>query len=197
MNVTVTGKQIDIGVALRQHVETALTALVGKYFDKPMEAHAVFAREAHAWRCDISVHVGRAILLQSHNLGEDAYIACDGALDRIGKRLRRYKRRLRDHHARAAEPGLPATSYIVAPDSMDGAGDGADGAGGEPVIIAELDTEIPTLSVSEAVMRMDLAELPSFLFRNGAHGGLNVVYRRTDGNIGWIDPKVTGTERRR
>jgi hypothetical protein len=132
------------------------------------------------------VRVGRGILLQASADSTDIYPAFDTALAKLEKRLRRYKRRLRDHHGPEATlpPEAPARQYVI---EADGAGE--DDAGTEPVIIAEMDTTIETLSVADAVMRMDLADLPALLFRSGAHGGLNMIYRRPDGHVGWIDPK--------
>jgi hypothetical protein len=113
----------------------------------------------------------------------------DGAADRLSKRLRRYKRRLRDHNSKAANAAsLPAQQYILAGEGPEDADDESD-ADGQPAVVAEMTTEIPTLTVSEAVMHMDLANLPAMMFRNSAHGGLNMIYQRSDGNIGWIDPR--------
>jgi ribosomal subunit interface protein len=194
MQISVKGKQIDVGDALRQHVESVLTATTGKFFNKPIEAHAVFSREAHLIRSDLSVHVGRDILLQGQFSATDAYAAFDGAADRIASRLRRYKRRLRDHHTRlqeAVSEKLAARTYLLAPEAegKEETDEAAGAVNDQPIVIAEMVTEIPTLTVSEAVMRMDLADQPSFLFRNSAHGGLNVVYRRSDGHISWVDPE--------
>jgi ribosomal subunit interface protein len=193
MHVSVKGKQIDIGDSLRAHVETTLDSLVHKYFGNAMEAQAVFAREAHLICCDLAVHVGRDILANSHGAAPDAYAAFDAAMERIDKRLRRQKRRLRDHHARAAEPALPAMSYVLAPEEpeAEAAQDGED----RPLVIAEMAAAVPTLSVSEAVMRIDLGEEAALLFRNRSHGGLNLVYRRADGNIGWVDPSLAAEPR--
>jgi plasmid stability protein len=168
-----------------------------------MEASAVFSREAHLIRCDVSVHIGRDILVQGEGEAADAYAAFDAATDRIGTRLRRHKRRLRAHHGKPREAQeqeiVPARSYVLAaqpdePENDDAAADSGgaiDAADDQPVIIAEMATEIPTLTVGEAVMRMDLGNAAVLLFRNRAHGGLNVVYRRPDGNIGWIDPDLS------
>jgi len=206
MQVTVTGKQVDVGDALRLHVETALEALLEKYFRTAIEAHAVFAREAHLVAVDLSLHVGRGIVVNSRGMASDHYLAFDTAAERLAKQLRRYKRRLRDHHAMARPAGERpemARSFVLAPvddissDDVEEAGEsaGADEAteaaadsGIAPVVIAEISTELPRLTVGEAVMRMDLADAPMLLFRNRSHDELNVVYRRGDGNIGWIDP---------
>jgi ribosomal subunit interface protein len=188
MDVSINGKGLDIGDALRAYVSDNLGGSVGKYFARAHDAVVTFSREAHLFRADISVHPVRGLLLQSQAHADDAYAAFDAALERIAKQLRRYKRRLNDHHRhRPVEESTPAQQYIIAAetDQEELPEDG------QPAIIAELPTEIATLSVSEAVMRMDLADTPALMFRNPAHGGLNVVYRRPDGNIGWIDPAHT------
>ena len=199
MQWTVKGKQMDVGDALRGHAEQRLTDAVAKYFDQAIEASAVLSREAHEFRADISVHVGRGILVQGHSQGDTAYIAFDTALDRIAKRLRRYKRRLRDHH-RKSEPTGPddlvvAQQYVLTePDEVDStASEKAEAS--PPIVVAEMTTEIETLTVEEAVMRMELADQPAVIFHNSAHGGLNVVYRRADGNFGWIDPRGNSQSR--
>jgi hypothetical protein len=151
----------------------------------------VISREAHRYCVDLSVHIGRGILLQAHEKDTDPYLATDKANDNIAKRMRRYKRRLRDHHANGKEHRIEKASYLIlAPEpEPESAGDDETGSAATgPTVIAESTTDLPTLTVGEAVMRMDLAELTALMFRNSAHGGFNVVYRRTDGHIGWIDP---------
>ncbi len=187
MNLTVKGKQLDVGEALRSHVATALDGVLGKYFGNPVEATAILSREAHLYRAQVSVHVGRGILLQGQANADQPYAAVDAALDKLGKRMRRYKRRLRDHH-RAEIEMERARHYVLAPEAEE-TEDGLAEADGKPVVIAETASGIPTLTVSEAVMRLDLADEGAIMFRNRAHGGLNMVYRRTDGNVGWVDPK--------
>ncbi len=200
MQLSVKGKQIDVGEALRQHVEMELAGIVEKYFEKALEAHIVFSREAHLIRSDISVHIRRDILVQGQASDADAYAAFDQAAAHIAKRIRRYKRRLRGRHGQTHEAvaeGLSARSYVLAEEdeTADETIDETvvDGAADQPVIVAEMTCEIPTLTVGEAVMRMDLADVPSFIFRNRAHGELNVVYRRRDGHIGWVDPDLNGS----
>jgi ribosomal subunit interface protein len=200
MQLTVTGKQVDVGGALRRHVEESLDALLGKYFRTAIEAHAVFAREAHLIRTDLSLHVGRGIMIKSGATASDYYPAFDAAAERLAKQLRRYKRRLRDHHAslrNQTEDLETARAFVLAPvDEEAETGTMPDGEATAPVVIAEMSTELPRLTVSEAVMRMDLADAPVLLFRNRSHGELNVVYRRGDGNVGWIDPALeTGRSR--
>lgn len=188
MDISIKGKRLDVGDALRSHVEDHLGAAVTKYFSRAHDANVTISREAHFFRADISVHPLRGVLVQGRSNADDAYAAFDSALEHIAKQLRRYKRRLNDKHkGRGPEESIPAQQYTLAPES----GEDELPEEGQPAIIAELPTEIATLSVSEAVMRMDLADTPALMFRNRANGGLNVVYRRPDGNIGWIDPANT------
>ena len=195
MQVSITGKQIAIGDALRSHVETRLTDGVGKYFDHAIDSVVVLSRSAKGKqvRADISVHAGRGITVQGHGETDEAYTAFDSAAERVTKQLRRYKRRLRNHRNRDASEqaaAIRAQQYILAGANEDDEGDEAeDREQGGPVVIAEMTTQVDTLTVGEAVMRLDLANFPAMVFQNSAHGGLNVVFRRDDGNIGWIDPE--------
>lgn len=185
MEISVKGKHLNVGEALRGHVEESLAGAVAKYFEHALDAVVVFSREAHTFRVDISVHPWRGLLVQGRGAADDAYVAFDGALERILKQLRKYKGRIRTHHKnRGQEEPLPAQYSILAPEDEEMAAT----TEAHPTIIAEMPHGISTLTVSEAVMRMDLADVPVMMFRNSAHGGLNVVYRRADGNIGWIDP---------
>ena len=188
MNLTVKGKNIDVGEALRTHVAQALDHGVAKYFGNPIEATVTVSKQAHLFTSDISVHIGRGILVQAEASADQAYAAFDLAMDHLSKRLRRYKRRLRDHH-RAETQSFRAAQYILAPDEDESEVVAANG-NDAPAVIAEMQTEIPTLTVSEAVMRLDLSDLKAMMFLNRAHGGLNMVYRRNDGNIGWVDPRL-------
>ncbi|MEI6984808.1 MAG: ribosome-associated translation inhibitor RaiA [Rhodospirillaceae bacterium] len=195
MHLSVKGKHLDVGDALRSHVAETLNGIVGKYFGRPIEANVVFSREAHLFRADISVHVGRGIMVQSIGEADAPYLAFDTACDKIAKRLGRYKDRLKDHHGRnenAAADAIMASKYIIEAEADEHAVDGnIEALAGtiQPVVIAEMTTSIDLLTVSEAVMRMELAELPAMLFRNRAHGNLNMVYRRVDGHVGWVDPR--------
>ena len=193
MQITVKGKQMDVGDALRGHAEQRLTDAVAKYFDQAIEATAVLSRESHKFRADISVHVGRGILVQGHSKGDTGYVAFDTALDHIAKRLRRYKRRLRDHHRKADRAGavdrIMAQQYVLTEADEVEAPESEEAEVSAPMVIAEMTTEIEVLTVEEAVMRMELADQPAVMFHNAAHGELNVVYRRADGNFGWIDPQ--------
>lgn len=185
MDISVNGKSLDVGEALRGYAAEALETTVAKYFDRAIDANVTISREAYEFRADISVHALRSLLVQGSGRAADPYAAFDAAVERIAKQLRRYKRWLRDHHRRRGEePESPAQHYVIQSDSEEA----EDPANGQPAIIAELPTTIATLTVGEAVMRLDLGDASAMMFRNRAHGGLNVVYRRSDGNIGWIDP---------
>jgi ribosomal subunit interface protein len=186
---------------LRRHIEGSLGSILDKYFKTAIEAHVIVSKEAHLSRAEISIHIGRGIVVNARAASSDVYLAFDAAAERLAKQLRRYKRRLRDHHAKGREPaaaGERAMDYVLAPIDDDGAepeeagGEEAEvgEANGAPAVIAEMSTELPSLTVGEAAMRMDLAEAPVLLFRNRSHGELNLVYRRSDGNIGWIDPEL-------
>lgn len=189
MNLTVKGKNIDVGEALRTHVASNLDHAIGKYFGNPIEATVTFSKESHQFVADLSVHIGRGIQMQAQAASAQAYAAFDQAMDHLSKRLRRHKRRLRDHH-RAEIESFRAAQYILAPHEEEEADAAPVNGSDAPTVIAEMQTEIPTLTVGEAVMRLDLSDLKAMMFLNRAHGGLNMVYRRTDGNIGWVDPRL-------
>ena len=184
MKLHITGKQMDVGNALQTHVGDRLEGAISKYFANPIEAHVVFSHEGSGYRVDCTVHVGHGVDAQSHASGNDIYATFDTAAERLEKRVRRYKRRLRDHHGRERPPAdaYRAQTYVLAPEPEEEAQEEF-----KPVIIAESTSDIHTRSVGEAVMQMDLTEAPVLMFRNSGNGHLNVVYRRTDGHIGWID----------
>ncbi len=186
MDVSVIGKHIDIGDALKQHVEQRLTDGVGKYFDRPGQAQVTFSKEGIGFRCDCSAHLDSGIQLNSSGQATDIYASFETAAERMEKRVRRYTRRLKNHHSHRRQPieSVIAPAYVIA--AEEDAAEEVEGT--EPVIVAETTTYVSTLTVGEAVMQMDLADSPALVFKNTAHGGLNVVYRRPDGNIGWIDP---------
>jgi ribosomal subunit interface protein len=192
MQLSVSGKRLDVGDSLRSHVASSLGVAVDKYFGQAIEGKVTFERQRHLFRADIQVHVTRGMTLQSHHAAADVYAAFDGAVERLDNRLRRHKGRLSDRKRRVDESGTeiapePARYAVVDPEaeSIDGAA-GAENAAAP--IVAEMATHIATLSVGEAVARLDLGQKPVLMFRNGANGQFNVVYRRADGAIGWIDP---------
>lgn len=182
MQITVKGKHLDVGDSLRQHVQEQLAHTTQKYFRDPVEATVVFTKERnHLFKADISIHVVGGIVLQTHHEADDPYPAFDIAAKAAAKRLSRYKDKLRDHHK--TEPAaLTATYTTLKSDESEAEG------GTEPAVIAEMEMPVLTLAVADAVMRLELGAMPALLFRNPAHGGLNMVYRRKDGNIGWVDP---------
>jgi ribosomal subunit interface protein len=191
MNLSVSGQQIEIGEALAAHARELLSAAVAKYFDDAIDGQVHFSRDAYLFRADIVVHVGRNITMQSHAAAVDPYGAFDGACEHLAKRLRRHKRRLREHTIRTSrqdEDAISASQRVLAPPEPAHDGSGSEGSV-DPVVIAEMRTSIETLSVGEAVLRLDFTGQPAMLFRSRANGLLNMVYRRPDGNIGWVDPQ--------
>lgn len=201
MQVQVTGKHVDVGEALRARVSDELTSSIGKYFERGGGADVVVTREGHAFKVDCAVTLASGQKLQSQGTGADAHAAFGAALQKIEKRIRRYKRRLKDHHVAAQARKSETASYFVirAPDDDDEEeiehDDEHDANGALPaaMVIAETEREVRTMTVSAAVMDLDLTESQTIVFRNAAHGGLSVVYRRPDGNIGWIDPERTNS----
>ena len=188
MQITVSGKQVELSDALRTRVSDHLDVIASKYFDHALEAHVTFSRARSFFICDINVHAGRGLRLRGEGEAADANSAFDDAAEHIAKRLRRYRRRVNEHARDTANRERPeaARQYILRQEETSEAS-GANGAA-QATVIAEQAAEISLLSVSEAVMRMDLADQPVLMFRNSTTGELNVVYRRSDGNIGWIDP---------
>jgi ribosomal subunit interface protein len=193
MQITVSGKQIELSEALRSRVWTHLDTIASKFFDHAMEAQVTFSRARSFFTCDINVHAGRGLRLRGEGEAADANSAFDDAAEHIAKRLRRYRRRVNEHARDIANRERPeaARQYILKQEEEQGQeapGDGKATAVAYATVIAETQTEISRLSVGEAVMRMDLADQPVLMFRNCETGELNVVYRRDDGDIGWIDP---------
>ncbi len=194
MQINVSGKQVDLSDSLRTRVASSLDGITSKYFDQAMEAHVTFGRARSFFTCDINVHAGRGLTLRGEGEAGDANAAFDDAAEHIATRLRRYRRRVNDHHRALAGRENPqsARAYVLRaePDGDVPAanGDAAEAAPTFATVIAEAVTEITRLTVGDAVMRMDLADQPVLMFRKSATGELNVIYRRSDGNIGWIDP---------
>jgi len=194
MQITVSGKQVDLSDALRDRVSEHLDLIAGKYFDDALEASVTFSRARSFFTCDINVHAGRGLTLRGEGEAADAHSAFDDAAEHIAKRLRRYRRRVNEHARDLTSRARPEAGrqYILRQDD-DGQPSGVESRSDTPAyatVIAESPAEISTLSVGEAVMRMDLADQQVLMFRNSATAELNVVYRRPDGNIGWIDPTV-------
>ncbi len=189
MDVQITGKGIDLGSALQTHVEDRIASSVHKYFERSAEAQVTFAREGSSIKCEATTHLASGVFLSVHGDAHDAYGAFDDALEKLEKRVRRYKRRLKNHHAGTKEP-LPAEStpsYVLKPLEADEEGDEPITEDPTPVVIAESTTRLREMTVGAAVLQLDLADEPVFVFKNAAHGNVNVVYKRSDGNIGWLD----------
>jgi ribosomal subunit interface protein len=194
MQVQVTGKQVDVGEALRTRVSDELSNSIGKYFDRDGGgADVVVTREGHAFKVDCAVTLASGAQLTTHGLGGDAHMAFDAAMQKMEKRIRRYSKRMKDHHTQAQARQAETAAYFVLQPTDDDADedDSLDGeiSFPEPMVIAETETPIRMMTVAMAVMALDLTESQTIVFRNAAHGGFSVVYRRPDGNIGWIDPE--------
>jgi len=187
MRYQISGKQIDIGEALQTHVKAELGESVAKYAERPTDAQVIFSKSAHEYVCEATVHLSTGLTASAKAHATDIYAAFDGCNAKMEKQLRRYKRRLKDHHRERATPVelLGASSYILASD-QDAEAEEPETL--QPMIIAEMQTKIATLSVGEAVMQMELSGSPALVFKKEGNAGVNVVYRRDDGNIGWIDP---------
>ncbi|MDJ0821380.1 MAG: ribosome-associated translation inhibitor RaiA [Paracoccaceae bacterium] len=187
MRYQITGKQIDIGAALQTHVQDELGAVVQKYAQRPTDATVIFSKSGHEFVCEATVHLSTGLTASAKAHANEIYAAFDACAEKMDKQLRRYKRRLKDHHKDRTEPVelIGASSYILASDTDT---EESEPESLQPMIVAEIETTIPSLTVGEAVMQMELAGAPVLVFRNEKKDGVNVVYRRDDGNIGWIDP---------
>lgn len=197
MRVQVAGRHVELGQALQTRINDDLGRTIEKYFPRSGEAVVTVAREGAGFEVDCSVHLPSGIVLQAEGSGGDAHGAFENALEKMEKRVRRYKRRLKNHHNTQKDPfpAESATAYILKSDEdlveADGSEESASGEAhnGAPLVIAETTVSVKTMTVSMAVLQLDLADSPALLFRNAANGGLNLVYRRSDGNVGWVDPE--------
>ena len=208
MDIQITGRSMDLGDALQSHVRDALEAGVRKYFDRSAEAVVTFGKtgardgdpKGREFACEIVLHLASGVFLTTEGNAGDAHGAFDEAMTKLDKRVRRYKRRLKDHHAKNRDP-LPAeaaSAYVLRASSEEEAGqedgdsaghgytNGADGDIG-PLVIAEQRATLRRMTVSDAVLQLDVGQEPVVMFRNAKSGDLSVVYKRDDGNIGWID----------
>jgi ribosomal subunit interface protein len=187
MSFRVSGKNLDLGDALRDRISDRIAETVGKYFDGGYSGHVTLARDGFGFRTECAIHLDSKITLHADGMAPDAYASADQAALRVEKRLRRYHRRLKDHRPERRDGWAPvdAASYIIAAPEHDSE---ADIDAFTPVIIAESTTTLKQLSVSDAVTELDLTGAPVLVFRHAAHGGINIVYRRADGHLGWIDP---------
>lgn len=189
MRYQISGKQIEMGEALQTHVKAELGEVIEKYAQRPTEAVVVFSRTAHEFNCEATIHLSTGLTAQARGHAGEIYAAFESCREKMDKQLRRHKRRLRDHHHDRKGPVEfgEGSAYILAP--IEEAEDDDHSGTTAPIVIAEMETKIPSITVGEAVMQMELAGQKMLVFRNEGHGGVNVVYRRDDGNIGWIDPR--------
>ncbi len=198
MELAIHGKQMDVGDALRTHVTTRLEDINSKYFNRAIDVNVTFSPESHSFiKAHVSLRVGKDIMVQASAIEANAYTAFDAAAEKVAKQLGRYKRRLRDHHERLEQSPetelTKAQDYVLAIRKIEGLSEQDVEEedvpqGNDPLIIAEVATHIQKMSVSDAVMRMDLSGQSALLFRNPKNNRLNMVYRRADGNIGWVEP---------
>src|SRR5580693_3720788 len=191
MSFRISGKNIDVGDALRERVSERIAEAMGKYFDGGYSGHVTLEREGFGFRTECAIHLDSKITLHAEGMAADPYASADQAALRIEKRLRRYHRRLKDHRPERLDgrETIDAASYIIAAPADDESG--ADSDGFTPAIVAESTTALKVLSVSDAVTELDMTGAPVVVFRHAGHGGINVVYRRRDGHFGWIDPQAT------
>ena len=183
MTIQVTGKNLDVGEALRNYIQERVVHTVGKLIGRePLGMCA--SRRSREFRTNCTIHLWQGMSLEAHDVAADAYQSADRACERLEKRVRRYKRRLKRHGGETPRKQTPATDYVI--QALQG--EHAERDEDNPVIIAEAESPLHEMAVSDAVMQMDLSDRPFFVFRNAGHGEINVVYRRDDGNIGWIDP---------
>lgn len=187
MSLRITGKNFDLGQSMREHIDDRVEAAIGKYFDGGYTGHVVLDHEGSGYRSDCTLHLSSGITLHSEGRAQEPYASFDQAATRLEKRLRRYKRRLKDHngHNRQAEPGqeIFADYVIEAPDEESEPAEDFN-----PAVVAEKTSSLSTMAVSSAVLELDMTGAPVYVFRHAGTGRVNIVYRRGDGNIGWIDP---------
>jgi ribosomal subunit interface protein len=183
MKISTSGKHIEVGESLKEHIENALKTMVERHLGDALEGQVTVSKGKGQFTTDISVHVSRHFTVRAHAENNDPYRSYDLALEKMEARIHRYKTRLRDQKRGKDEDILHAQQYVINTQEEDAGGD-------TPLIIAEMSHEIPTLTVGEAVMRMDLSESIVMMFKNAKSGHFNVVYRRNDGHIGWIDPTI-------
>jgi ribosomal subunit interface protein len=192
MTIKITGKNLDLGESLRNYALNRVETALGKFSGRPVSGQISVEKNSDGFATQCAIHLESGLDMQSSGNGSDAYGSVDSAMERLEKRLRRYKSKLKNHAQGTVNPAQILDSagidYVIDLErTAESPGDGGNGAGA-PAVIAEKPARIRAMAVSDAVMQMDLADQPFLVFRNAAHGGINVVYRRPDGNIGWIDP---------
>ncbi len=193
MSLRISGKNLDVGAALRGQAETRVAAALGKYYEGGYQGHITVGKDGTAFKTDGVLHLSSGITLEASATAHDPYASLDKMAERIEKRLRRYKRRLKDRSAAAngREPLMEIPSYVIAAPDDDVEEQEADHAGENPVIVAESTKSLHQMTVVDAVAELDLTGAPVVIFRHAGNGRMNVVYRRRDGKIGWIDPPAS------
>lgn len=186
MNITLTGKQVDIGDRLKKHVEEALDATVTKYFNAPLGCIVAFSKEGEDFSAEVTVHPAKNMVLKGSGLAGDPYSAFDNANEHIATRLRRNKNKINNHRSKLGLAELAYQAVLPLRETEDEMDVDVDA----PITIAETDANIPVCTVSEAVMYMDLSNECALMFRNASNNHISMVYRRKDGNIGWVEPKA-------
>ncbi len=196
MDIRISGHQVETGDALKTHVQDRLQGIADKYFSRAISAEVTFGRGPHdvGFRCDIVAHVMKGLVLKGSNQtpGQDAHPAFDGAAEKIEKQLRRYMRRLKDRHAAEAIEVAEAGAYDNAGYTLFAESQEEEEQADAPLIVAETRVDVPDASVADAVMMLDLRNTAALLFRNSGTGSYNMVYRRGDGTIGWVEPQRNG-----
>jgi ribosomal subunit interface protein len=193
MQIKITGKHLDIGDALRNHIEARLQSFRERFFEGSVHGNVILEKQRGQFLTDCTLHLATGLLLQAHAQEGTAMASADAALAHLEKQLKKYKQRLKDHHRnpREARQVREASSYVIEQQEHDDEGD--EPVGLNPAVIAETSAVVPELSVGEAVMQLDISTTPFVLFHNSKEGRINVVYRRPDGNIGWLDPRAVAT----
>jgi ribosomal subunit interface protein len=199
MSFRVSGKNIEVGEALRERISARVLEALEKYFNGGFSGHATVGKEAFGFHTECVVHLDSGIVLRADSMAADAYLSADQAAENLEKRLRRYHRRLKDYHGNGRGNGrvpddipvIDAPSYVIAAPEHDSEDEAT---AFSPVIIAESTTVLKRLSVSEAVTELDMTGVTVMVFRHANHGRVNLVYRRADGNVGWIDPPAIPAE---
>lgn len=191
MQLLISGYHVDTGVHFQNHVDDSFKDFNEKHNIQPLEASVKLSKEQHQFKTDISCHTERGVTMRTHGLSDDAMGSFDAALNNLTLRLRRHKKRIAAHHKSSGAPkGIEAPYFVLGVDEPSDNENTSEPQDLAPPVIAELKADIPNLTVGEAIMRLDLSDQPAMMFYNHAHGGLNMVYRRSDGNIGWVDPNV-------
>ncbi|HSI42544.1 MAG TPA: ribosome-associated translation inhibitor RaiA [Xanthobacteraceae bacterium] len=188
MPLRVSGKNLDVGEALRQRVSDRIVEALGKYFDGGWSGHVTVAREGSGYRSDCALHLDSGMVLQAHGDAQDPYASADVAVEHIETRLRRYKGRFKHRPANNEPAGIPAEFAALTVFSAPDIDEDEDMGGWSPTVVAESSTSLPQLAVSDAVLELDLTGAAVLVFRHASHGRINVVYRRPDGHVGWVDP---------